>query len=365
MLGNIVQIPISIGNIGMIIVGLLLTYLAIEREYEPLILLPLGVTTILVNLPVPYLEEAPYGLLYLIRKYLINTEILPLLIFFCLGAMIDFGPLIANPVSILIGAATQLGVFAVFVLATLMGFNVCEAASIGIIGGATGPVTLYLTIKLAPHLLGAIAVTAYSYIALVPLIQPPIIRALVNEEEMRIRMRQLRSVSRLEKLMFALITLVIVSILVPQAAPLIGLLLIGNIFKESLVVERLVRTMTEDLMNVCVIFLGLGIGSMLRADMILQVNTIIILALGAVSFALATACGILFVKLMNLFLKEKINPVIGSAGVSAVPMSARIAQKIVSEVDPENFLLMHAMGPNIAGGIGAAVVAGLFLSLLS
>ncbi|MEM4487944.1 MAG: sodium ion-translocating decarboxylase subunit beta [Desulfurococcaceae archaeon] len=364
-LGKISQtFDLSPGNILMMGVGSLFIYLAIKKEYEPLVLLPLGITTILVNLPAPFLVEPPHGLLYLIRTYLIDTEVIPLLIFFCLGAMIDFGPLIANPISLLVGAATQMGIFIAFVAATFIGFNLREAASIGIIGGATGPVTIYLSVKFAPNLLAAIAVAAYSYMALVPLIQPPIIKALTSKEERRIRMKQLRCIGRLEKILFAIITLILVGILVPHATPLVGLLMVGNIFRESKVVERLVRTMTEELMNICIILLGLGIGSMLRAETFLQPATLIVAGLGALAFATSTASGILFVKLLNLFLKEKINPLVGAAGVSAVPMSARIAQRLASEEDPENFLLMHSMGPNVAGGIGAAVVAGIFLFLI-
>ncbi len=355
---------ITWGNIVMICIGLLLVYLAVKKEYEPLILLPIGVTAILVNLPLQTLTEPPYGLLYLVKKYLIDTEVVPLLIFLGLGAMTDFGPLIANPKSLLLGAAAQLGVFIALLTAIALGFNLQEAAAIGIIGGADGPTTIYLTVKLAPHLLAANAVAAYSYMALVPLIQPPIIKALTTRDERRIRMRQLRPVSKTEKILFPLTTMIVIGFLVPSAIPLIGMIMIGNLFRESGVVERLSKAAREELMNIVTIFLGLGVGSTMRADMFLRPETLKIIALGALAFAASTAGGVLLAKAMNLFSREKINPMIGAAGVSAVPMSARVVQRLASEEDPENYVLMHAMGPNVAGVIGTAVVAGIFLSLL-
>ncbi len=361
---NIGVFNITLGNIVMICIGLLLVYLAIKKNYEPLILLPIGATAILVNLPLQTLTEPPHGLLYLVKTYLIDTEVVPLLIFLGLGAMTDFGPMIANPKSLLLGAAAQIGVFIALITAITLGFNLKEAASIGIIGGADGPTTIYLTVKLAPHLLAANAVAAYSYMALVPLIQPPVIKALTSCEERRIRMKQLRPVSKTEKIIFPLVTMVVVGFLVPSAIPLIGMIMIGNLFRESGVVERLSKAASEELMNIVTIFLGLGIGSTMRAELFLRPATLMIIGLGALAFASATAAGVLFAKIMNLFVKEKVNPMIGAAGVSAVPMSARTVQKLASEEDPDNYLLMHAMGPNVAGVIGTAIVAGVFLSLL-
>lgn len=355
---------ITIGNVVMIFIGLLLVYLAIKYEYEPLILLPIGITAVLVNLPLTGLTTPPHGFLYLIKHYLIDTEVVPLLIFLGLGAMTDFGPLIANPKSLLLGAAAQIGVFVAMLTALLLGFDVKEAASIGIIGGADGPTTIYLTIKLAPHLLAATAVAAYSYMSLVPLIQPPIIKALTTREERKIRMKQLRPVSKREKLFFPIVSMIVIGLLVPSAAPLIGMIMIGNLFRESGVVQRLSKAASEELMNIVTIFLGLGIGSTMQAEYFLRPETLMVLALGIVAFATATAGGVLFAKLLNLFSKEKINPMIGAAGVSAVPMSARVVQRLALEEDPENHLLMHAMGPNVAGVIGTAVVAGVFLALL-
>ena len=361
---NIGVFNITLGNIVMICIGLLLVYLAVKKNYEPLILLPIGATAILVNLPLQTLTEPPHGLLYLVKTYLIDTEVVPLLIFLGLGAMTDFGPMIANPKSLLLGAAAQIGVFIALITAITLGFNLKEAASIGIIGGADGPTTIYLTVKLAPHLLAANAVAAYSYMALVPLIQPPVIKALTSCEERRIRMKQLRPVSKTEKIIFPLVTMVVVGFLVPSAIPLIGMIMIGNLFRESGVVERLSKAASEELMNIVTIFLGLGIGSTMRAELFLRPATLMIIGLGALAFASATAAGVLFAKIMNLFVKEKVNPMIGAAGVSAVPMSARTVQKLASEEDPDNYLLMHAMGPNVAGVIGTAIVAGVFLSLL-
>ena len=361
---NIGILNITLGNIVMICVGLLLVYLAVKKNYEPLILLPIGATAILVNLPLQTLTEPPHGLLYLVKTYLIDTEVVPLLIFLGLGAMTDFGPMIANPKSLLLGAAAQIGVFIALITAIMLGFNLKEAASIGIIGGADGPTTIYLTVKLAPHLLAANAVAAYSYMALVPLIQPPVIKALTSREERRIRMKQLRPVSKTEKVIFPLVTMVVAGFLVPSAIPLIGMIMIGNLFRESGVVERLSKAASEELMNIVTIFLGLGIGSTMRAELFLRPATLMIIGLGALAFASATAVGVLFAKIMNLFVKEKVNPMIGAAGVSAVPMSARVVQKLASEEDPGNYLLMHAMGPNVAGVIGTAIVAGVFLSLL-
>jgi len=356
---------ITVGNVIMILVGLTLVYLAIRYRMEPLLLLPIGISAVIVNLPLTGIAEPPTGLFYLIHHYLISTEVVPLLIFFGLGAMTDFGPLIADPKTALLGAAAQIGVFIAMLAAIALGFNLHEAASIGIIGGADGPTTIYITTKLAPQILGATAVAAYSYMSLVPLIQPPIIKALTSKEERRIRMKQLRPVSKREKILFPIITSVVIILLVPSAGPLIGMLMIGNLFKESGVVERLSKAAQEELMNIVTIFLGLGVGSTMRAESFLTLQTLEILGLGIVAFASATAGGVLFGKLMSKLSGGKINPMIGAAGVSAVPMSARVVQRLASEEDPGNFILMHAMGPNVAGVIGTAVVAGVFLSVLA
>jgi sodium ion-translocating decarboxylase, beta subunit len=355
---------LSLGNLVMIGFGLLLTYLAIKRELEPLILLPIGLTTIMVNLPGSNaLLEYP-GILYIIKHYLIDTEIVPVLIFLGLGALTDFSAMLANPISLLLGAGEQIAVLITFFIAILLGFNPREAASIGIIGGADGPITLYTTTKLAPHMFASIVAVGYIYISIVPLIQPPIVRILTSIEERRIRMRQLRDVSKREKLSFSIMTIIIIGAIVPPALPLVGAYMLGNILKESGLVGRLSKAASEELLNISTLFLGLGVGSTLRPEYILNTKTLIIVALASFAFILATILGILIAKLLNLFLKEKINPVLGAAGVSVVPATARVAQKLAFEVDPENYILMHATGPNIAGVIGTAVVAGVFLSML-
>jgi len=382
---------LTVGNIIMIAVGLVLVYLAIRYEMEPLLLLPIGISAVLVNIPLGHVANWPIapnlpeeisenifatlsymnqhyghpGIFDIIYYTLIRTEIVPLLIFFGLGAMTDFGPMIADPKTALMGAAAQIGVFIAMLTALVLGFNLHQAASIGIIGGADGPTTIYLTTKLAPEILGATAVAAYSYMSLVPLIQPPIIRALTSKKERKIRMEQLRPVSKREKIIFPIVSMIVISLLVPSAAPLVGMLMIGNLFRESGVVERLSKAAQEELMNIVTIFLGLGVGSTMRADSFLTPETLKILALGVVAFASATAGGVLFGKLMMKLSGGRINPMIGAAGVSAVPMSARVVQRIASEEDPGNFLLMHAMGPNVAGVIGTAVAAGVFLSVLA
>ncbi len=381
---------LTVGNIIMIAVGLTLVYLAIRYEMEPLLLLPIGITAVLVNLPLSGIANWPVavnlpedvshnifktlsymtehygepGFLDLVYYLLIKTEVVPLLIFLGLGAMTDFGPLIADPKTALLGAAAQIGVFIAMLTALALGFNIHQAASIGIIGGADGPTTIYLTTKLAPEILGATAVAAYSYMSLVPLIQPPIIKALTTPEERKIRMEQLRPVSKREKILFPIVTMIVVGLLVPSAAPLIGMLMIGNLFRESGVVQRLSKAAQEELMNIVTIFLGLGVGSTMRAEYFLKPQTLEILALGVVAFASATAGGVLFGKLMCKLSGGRINPMIGAAGVSAVPMSARVVQRLAAQEDPGNFILMHAMGPNVAGVIGTAVVAGVFLALL-
>lgn len=375
-------------NLVMLAVGCVLLYLAIKKEYEPLLLLPIAFGMILTNLPGAGLfhtemwndeflnPDSPYyhsyrhvmaegGLLDVL--YIgVKAGIYPCLIFLGVGAMTDFGPLIANPKSLLLGAAAQLGIFATFIVTQLdfFGFNAQEAASIGIIGGADGPTAIFLTTKLAPHLLGPIAVAAYSYMALVPVIQPPIMRMLTTKKERMIRMKQLRTVSKKEKIIFPIVVAILVSLILPSAATLIGCLMLGNLMKESGVVERLSKAAQNELNNIVVIFLGTTVGATATAEAFLNWQTLSILCVGIVAFGMGTAGGVLLAKLMNLFMKEKINPLIGSAGVSAVPMAARVSQVEGQKSDPHNFLLMHAMGPNVAGVIGSAVAAGILLSFL-
>lgn len=353
----------------MIAVGCLLLYLAIVRQFEPLLLLPIGFGAILANIPNGGFNE-PGGLLYYIYEAGIASGVFPLLIFLGVGALTDFGALIANPKTLLLGAAAQLGIFATLLGAVALNelpsfaFTLKEAASIAIIGGADGPTAIFLTSRLAPDLLGAIAVAAYSYMALVPIIQPPIMRALTNVEERKIRMVQLRVVSKREKILFPMLVLGLCVLFLPAASPLIGMFCLGNLFRESGVVERLSHTVQNELINIVTIFLGLGVGSKLSADKFLNLQTLGILVLGALAFAMGTAAGVLMAKLMNCVCQDKINPLIGSAGVSAVPMAARVSNKVGQEVDPHNFLLMHAMGPNVAGVLGSAVAAGVLLALL-
>ncbi len=352
---------------GMWIVVTVLFYLAVYRKFEPLLLIPIAFGALLANLPTEGLVNAPVGdhgggLYYYISKG-VDLEIFPPLIFLGVGALTDFGPLIANPRTLLLGAAAQFGVFATFFGAILIGFSPQEAGAIGIIGGADGPTSIFLANKLAPELLAPIAVAAYSYMALVPMLQPPIMRALTTEDERRIRMRSLRPVSRLEKLIFAAMVTVVVILLVPAASALIGMLMLGNFLRESLVTERLTKAAQNELINVVTIFLGTSVGITMTGERFLNLDTLKILGLGVIAFGIATASGVLMAKAMNLFLKEnKINPLIGSAGVSAVPMAARVSQVEGQRADPANFLLMHAMGPNVAGVIGTAVVAGYFIA---
>ena len=364
----------------MIAVACLLFYLAIVKKFEPLLLLPIAFGMLLTNLPGaglyhPELFEGGHihwqdfanannvGLLDYI--YLgVKLGIYPCVIFIGVGAMTDFGPLLANPKSFLLGAAAQIGIFATFLGALILGFNYAEAGSIGIIGGADGPTAIYLTSKLAPNLLGPIAVAAYSYMALVPVIQPPIMKMLTTQKEREIVMKQLRKVSKTEKIIFPIIVTVFVSLLLPSAAPLIGCLMLGNLMRESGVVERLSKTVQNELMNITTIFLGVSVGATTTATAFLNYQTLAILVIGILAFALGSAGGVLLAKFMNLFTKNKINPLIGSAGVSAVPMAARVSQTVGQEANPGNFLLMHAMGPNVAGVIGSAVAAGILLSFL-
>ncbi|NLC00587.1 oxaloacetate decarboxylase, beta subunit [Halopseudomonas formosensis] len=363
---------IAPGQVLMILVCLLLIYLAIRKGFEPLLLIPIGFGGVLANLPVAGMAEAG-GLLRLIYDIGIPTSVFPLLIFMGVGAMTDFGPMLANPRTLLLGAAAQFGIFGTLLGAlalTAWGvpgfeFTLREAASIAIIGGADGPTSIFVTSKLAPDLLGPIAVAAYSYMALVPLIQPPIMRALTTEQERAIVMTQLRTVSKTEKIVFPLVLLLLISLLLPDAAPLVGMFCFGNLMRECGVVERLADTTRNALINIVTIALGLAVGSKLSSDAFLQLTTLGILVLGMIAFCMGTAGGVLMAKLMNLFSKHKINPLIGSAGVSAVPMAARVSNKVGLESNPQNFLLMHAMGPNVAGVIGSAVAAGILLAFVS
>ncbi len=349
-------------SIMFVIAGVLI-YLAVKKQYEPLLLLPISIGMILANLPLANLMEAG-GLLYYI--YLgVKLGIYPPLIFLGVGAMTDFGPLIANPRSILLGASAQLGIFFTLITAVfLFNFSLPEAGSISIIGGADGPTAIFLTSKLSPELLGPVAIAAYSYMALVPIIQPPIMRLLTTKEERAIEMVQLRDVSKLEKIIFALLVMILGILIIPSAGALLGSLMFGNLLKESGVTERLADTARNSLINIVTIFLGLTVGATARADIFLSWQTIFIIILGLVAFAIGTSSGILFARLMNYFSNEKINPLIGSAGVSAVPMAARVSQREGQKANPGNYLLMHAMGPNVAGVLGSAMAAGVLLNLI-
>ena len=354
----------------MVAVGLLLIYLGIAKKFEPLLLIPIGFGGILANIPYGGMTEEG-GFLYMIFDFGIDTGMFPLLIFMGVGAMTDFGPLLANPKTALLGAAAQFGIFSTLIGALWLSgavdainFSIQDASAIAIIGGADGPTAIFLAGKLAPELLGAIAVAAYSYMALVPIIQPPIMKLFTSSEERKIEMKQLRPVKKIERILFPLMVVGICALLLPSASPLVGMLMLGNLFKECGVVERLSRTAANELINIVTILLGLGVGSKLAADKFLAYETLGILGLGLLAFAIGTASGVLLAKVMNLFLKEKINPLIGSAGVSAVPMAARVTNKVGMEANPNNYLLMHAMGPNVAGVIGSAVAAGVLLALV-
>ena len=353
----------------MLLVGILLIYLAIVKKFEPLLLLPIGFGALLSNIPGANLA-IDGGILHLFYVVGIESGAFPLIIFMGVGALTDFGPLLANPKTLLLGAAAQFGIFATLLGAVglsvigLFDFSLKQAAAIGIIGGADGPTSIYVASILAPELLGAIAVASYSYMALVPLIQPPIMRAITTEKERKIKMVQLREVSKVEKIIFPIILLLLVALLLPAAAPLLGMFAFGNLMKESGVVDRLSDTTQNALINIVTIFLGLAVGSKLMADKFLQLDTLGILLLGLVAFSIGTMCGLLMAKLMNVFSKNKINPLIGSAGVSAVPMAARVSNKVGLEADSNNFLLMHAMGPNVAGVIGSAIAAGIMIQFL-
>ena len=353
----------------MLLVGILLIYLAIVKKFEPLLLLPIGFGALLSNIPGANLA-VDGGILHLFYMVGIESGAFPLIIFMGVGALTDFGPLLANPKTLLLGAAAQFGIFATLLGAVglsvigVFDFSLKQAAAIGIIGGADGPTSIYVASILAPELLGAIAVASYSYMALVPLIQPPIMRAMTSEKERKIKMVQLREVSKMEKIVFPIILLLLVALLLPAAAPLLGMFAFGNLMKESGVVDRLSDTTQNALINIVTIFLGLAVGSKLMADKFLQLDTLGILLLGLIAFSIGTMCGLLMAKMMNVFSKNKINPLIGSAGVSAVPMAARVSNKVGLEADSNNFLLMHAMGPNVAGVIGSAIAAGIMIQFL-
>jgi len=372
LLQNIMVTQTGIPNLAlkevfMVGVAFFFLYLAVAKKYEPLLLVPIGFGIFLVNFPlVPLMGFSEHGTPELIRafyKYGIEWEIIPSVIFLGLGAMTDFGPLIANPKTLIIGAGAQLGVFITYIGVLFFGFTLKEAASVGIIGGADGPTTIYLTAKLAPHLLGANALAAYSYMAMVPLIQPPIMRLMTTPAQRLIKMRQLRPVSAREKLLFPLIAAILIILLIPAVAPLMGMFMFGNFMRECGVVKRLSDTAQNALMNIVTIFLGLSVGATMQADKFLSWKPLLIFSFGLMDFVVCTFGGILTVHIMNLFLKEKINPLIGSAGVSAVPMSARVSHTEGLKADPDNWLIMHAMGPNLAGVIGSASAAGMFIAM--
>ncbi len=380
---------LDIPHLIMLAISCILLYLAIVKKYEPLLLVPIAFGMLLSNLPVAGLmanqitrqpieliQEAGKQIMVITEKSELQPGgllqyfyqgnrlgIFPPIIFMGIGAMTDFGPLIANPKSLLLGAAAQLGIFTTFIGAILLGFTGPEAGSIGIIGGADGPTAIYLTSRLAPHLLGPIAVAAYSYMALVPIIQPPIMKALTTKKERMVKMEQLREVSKTEKVLFPIIVTIAVSLILPSAAALVGMLMLGNLFRESGVVERLTKTAANELINIVTIFLGVSVGASATAETFLRLQTIQIIVLGVLAFGMGTAGGILFGKIMYKFSGGKVNPLIGSAGVSAVPMAARVSQVVGQKENPSNFLLMHAMGPNVAGVIGSAVAAGVLLSI--
>ena len=372
---------LQFGQVIMILIALTLLFLAIKHGFEPLLLVPIGFGTLLVNIPGAEFDAAPIydalgrleepgGLLFYIYDVGIATGIFPLLIFMGVGAMTDFGPLLANPKTLLLGAAAQIGIFSTVLGAVTLShfgifdFTIQDAASIGIIGGADGPTAIFVTSKLSPDLLGAVAVAAYSYMALVPIIQPPIMKALTSSDERKFEMRQLRDVNQREKICFPLMLILLVALFLPDAAPLLGMFCFGNLMKECGVVDRLSDTVQNSLINIVTIFLGLGVGSKMSAEKFLNVETMGILGLGAIAFCIGTAAGVLMAKLMNKLSTHKINPLIGAAGVSAVPMAARVVNRVGQEENSQNFLLMHAMGPNVAGVIGSAVAAGVMINLV-
>lgn len=359
---------LALSDVVMIVIACGLFYLGIVKKYEPLLMVPIAFGMLLVNLPQsdlmkPALNGEPGGLLYYLSQG-VELSIFPPLIFLGIGAMTDFSPLIANPVTLILGAAAQLGIFLTFLGAFFMGFTAPQAGAIGIIGGADGPTAIFLANKLAPELLGSIAIAAYSYMALVPVIQPPIMRLLTTRKERRVVMRQLRPVSRTERIIFPVVVIILTGLLLPAATPLLGMLMFGNLLRECGVTDRLNKTAQNELNNIIVIFLGLAVGGKATASFFLTTATIKILIMGIIAFAFGTAGGVLMGKLLYVFTKGAVNPLIGSAGVSAVPMAARVSQTVGKEANPNNYLLMHAMGPNVAGVIGSAVVAGILLSML-
>ncbi|MCD6376701.1 MAG: sodium ion-translocating decarboxylase subunit beta [Caldisericaceae bacterium] len=364
---------LSYGNVVMILVGCVAIYLAIVKKYEPLLLLPIGFGVIVGN--IPYNPSLPLGVYDTVANgasqnsvlsyiyWAVRSGVLPPLIFLGIGALTDFSTLISSPKSVLLGAAAQLGIFGTFLGALFLGFNSFEAASIGIIGGADGPTSIFLSSQLAPHLLGPIAIAAYSYMALVPVIQPPLMKLLISEKEARIRMKPPRTVSRTEKIIFPIIATIVAALIAPGSLTLVGMLMLGNLLKESGVTDRLARSVGNALLDICTVLLSFAVGASTQASVFLTPKSLGIFALGLVSFMIATAGGLLFAKFMNLFLKEKINPLIGAAGVSAVPDSARVVQHYALKIDRENHLLMHAMAPNVSGVIGSAIAAGVFIAL--
>jgi carboxybiotin decarboxylase len=355
---------ITPGLVVMWFIGIVLIYLAIAKKYEPLLLLPIGFGIILANLPLTDLMHEGEGLIWRFYHYGIQWEIIPPLIFLGLGALTDFKPLLANPILIFLGAGAQVGVYITFFTAYGLGFSINEAATIGIIGGADGPTTIFLAAKLAPHLLGVCAVAAYSYMAMVPIIQPPIMKLLTTKKERLIKMKKARKVTQLEKLFFPIIATFIIILLIPASAPLISMFMLGNLFRESKVVERLTTASKNELMNIVTIFLGISIGATMSAENFLRKEAIFIFFFGLFAFMISTASGVLLAKLINLFRKQKINPLLGAAGVSAVPMAARVVHKVGEQEDKKNYLLMYAMGPNVAGVIGTVIAAGIFLTFL-
>jgi len=365
VLGDMGLLHLTLGHLLMWGIAFFFLYLAVKKNYEPLLLLPIGFGIFLTNLPLaPLMGE--HELFWIFHKYGIEWEVIPCVIFLGLGVMTDFGPMLANPKSLLVGAGAQLGVFVTFMgTYAFAGFTLPEAASVAIIGGADGPTTIYLTNALSPQLLGPNALAAYSYMAMVPLILPPIVRLFTTGEERRILMKQLRPVARLEKLMFPLFGTILIGLMIPAILPLLGMLMLGNFMRESGVVGRLSHTAEGALMNIVTIFLGVSVGATMTAEKFLSAKTLFVFGFGIFDFILCTIGGILMVKLLNLFIKEKMNPIIGAAGLSAVPMAARVCQKMGKEANPENFLLMHAMGCNVAGVIGTAAAAGLMIAMFN
>ena len=356
-------IALSSGNLTMLLVSFILLYLAIAKDFEPLLLLPIAFGCLLVNLPLSGIVDEG-GFLYFV-KFGIDHELYPIIIFMGIGALTDFGPLLANPITFLLGAAAQLGVFVAVIGAMMMGFTIQQAAGIGIIGGADGPTAIYLCAKLAKDILPAVAVAAYSYMSLVPLIQPPVIKLFTTKADRSIRMEQLRPVSRTERVLFPIISTIACGLILPPAVPLIGMLMFGNLLRECGCTERLSQAAQNEVLNATTIFLGISVGATMMADTFLRVETLKIIVLGLVAFIFSTAGGVIFGQVMKVFTKGRINPIIGAAGVSAVPMAARICQKVVQKEFPGSYILMHAMGPNVAGVIGTAVAAGAMLTLLT